>query len=524
MQSHNQKCNAFQCIIGIFLHSCHTPERVVEALARLGISISQSTIHRAVTSLSLKSAQKLQEMGRQRLCAYAYDNFDIQLKSTTPTVERSNDSLKHLTSGVLLPLQHVKLSDLKFSEYLWQRSEFNPKRASTLPKYTWRDVLTINPKFRELDDNGLSSRDRFNSWKFLSDLVDYGPEYFRQFKSELGEPEDIDRIPLTPALQYAPAKAMDVDNSSVEGNIGALEDLFSQGGVFSDVRSSDDIIDLDDLVTLVHGDLGTGERIRTARLRRGTEAGKKNRFQSVFFVMGLFHLKMGCADAFHRVFIKPAAARRDDTSLMQHIVLLRPHDTGTIISSPKFRPIHDSILHDGVCRRIDCWRVEVQARNPAWSTLDKFAESKPTWPDLQRIATYLALNYTAIGKRLVNMREKSEGQRDKQLENVLLLNTYCLLYEELSYAMNAGDIGRVEACFAPWILIFKATGKHKYATHMIRLLELRRAIRYNMLINLSGLPGKFRAVDWLVELLNYYIKVINPLYLGTTETNLKIYR
>ena len=36
--------------------------------------------------------------------------------------------------------------------------------------------------------------------------------------------------------------------------------------------------------------------------------------------------------------------------------------------------------------------------------------------------------------------------------------------------MNTGDIGRVETCIVAWILIFKATGKYKYATHMTEFL------------------------------------------------------
>lgn len=35
-----------------------------------------------------------------------------------------------------------------------------------------------------------------------------------------------------------------------------------------------------------------------------------------------------------------------------------------------------------------------------------------------------------------------------------------------------------------------------------------RAVRYNMLVNPSGIPGKFRAIDWLVELLNLYLKSV----------------
>jgi len=57
-----------------------------------------------------------------------------------------------------------------------------------------------------------------------------------------------------------------------------------------------------------------------------------------------------------------------------------------------------------------------------------------------------------------------------QHENTVILNKYLLLYEELTHAMNSGDIGRVEMCIVAWILIFKATGKHKYTTHMTEFL------------------------------------------------------
>lgn len=36
---------------------------------------------------------------------------------------------------------------------------------------------------------------------------------------------------------------------------------------------------------------------------------------------------------------------------------------------------------------------------------------------------------------------------------------------------------------------------------------MSRAIRMNILINPTGHPGKFRAVDWVVELLNFFTKV-----------------
>ncbi|KAL6307299.1 hypothetical protein BKA93DRAFT_747706 [Sparassis latifolia] len=99
----------------------------------------------------------------------------------------------------------------------------------------------------------------------------------------------------------------------------------------------------------------------------------------------------------------------------------------------------------------------------------------------------------------------------------MLMQQFFLLYEELTWAMNAGDIGRVEECFMPWIFIFKGCGKHKYATQMLQFLHnlhlvypagLRCAIRMNILCNPMGKKHCFRAIDWWVEHNNLYTKRI----------------
>ena len=109
-------------------------------------------------------------------------------------------------------------------------------------------------------------------------------------------------------------------------------------------------------------------------------------------------------------------------------------------------------------------------------------------------------------------RNKQTAGCDEQFENALLLNWYFLLYEELHHAMNAGDVGRVETCLRTWIFIFKATVKHKYAAHLTKYLidvhytfpaGLQKAIRYHTLVNPTGKPHHFRAVDWCVELNNH---------------------
>ncbi|KAI6022226.1 hypothetical protein PISMIDRAFT_79654, partial [Pisolithus microcarpus 441] len=510
-----------QSLLGLFLQSAHTPYKVIDTLAHLGISISADTINMAVQSLSKESHTSLQRLGRSLLASYAYDNFDVDLKTSAPTVERSNDSLKHLTSALLFPLVHgVTLSDLKCSEELWKKSALNLQadEPHSSPKLAWWDLLKLHPE--RMDSNSkLSRHDRFNSWVFLVDLCTNGPEYFHQFRSKIEDPQPIEQIPTVKTPIYA-ARAMDINNSTVSGNIQAVIELLAQGGIADPMAASDgsvlDSPDISEYVILVHGDLGTGERLQAAQLRRSIECTSWNRLQHIIFIPGLFHLKMACADVIWRCFISPAAAREDETSLMHDVAQLRPKETGIYSTKPGFRRIHELVGHAGTCRRLDCWRVHA-AKDGRFGSLEDFASSKPTLDDLQTMANDICRTYVA-NYQLDRMRRKRESERDLQFENALLLNKYFLLYEEPSYGMNSGDIGRVETCIVSWIPILKAIGKHKYASHMTNFLfnvhfvyppGLRHAVRYHILINPTGRPMKWRAVDWCVELNNLFTKVKN---------------
>ncbi|KAG1888768.1 hypothetical protein F4604DRAFT_1532841, partial [Suillus subluteus] len=227
------------------------------------------------------------------------------------------------------------------------------------------------------------------------------------------------------------------------------------------------------------------------------EATPWNHFQHVVFIPGLFHLKMACADAIWRIFLQPLATREDETSLMRNITQLRPKETGIYCSKPGFRRMHQLIGHAGICWRLDFWRVHVAGMDPSYATLDAFAASEPDLEKLKSIANEITLNYVANHKL-------TPEQCDMQYENTLLLNKYFLLYEELSYLMNSGNIGRVEMSIVAWIPILKAMGKHKYATHMTNFLinthfvfpaGLKHTVHYHILVNPTGKPTKWHAVD-----------------------------
>lgn len=499
----------------MFLHSCRTPQRVVNALSRMGLSVAQRTIHSAINSLSSNASLTLKKLGETHCVALAYDNFDVDLKTSVPVVEKSGgDSLKHLMSGLAFPLQHgVTKEDLRFSDYLWQKFKSNlDSGGNSTGKKTYNDLALLFMEEPESDGEP-DVHEEFNTWIYLRDLIE-NIEGFEYLHGKLNQPRVIEQIPVEKTDIY-PVYAMDVNNSTVSGNIQAIQSLMSQVGYGS--PDDETSIDISDYIVVVHGDLATGERINSIMHRRSLEYRPWERFQYVKFCPGYFHVKMACAEALWRIAIKPELGRRDETCFMKDIAILRPKETGTIISKCEFRQMHQLIKHVGIARRLDCWRIAVSRRYPQFRTLEEFAKSKPKLEDLEAIARELVDEYVAsyeLSSQLERIRPKQE--RDQQFENAATIQQYLLLYEELSHSMNVGDIGRLERTVLSWIPIFKATGKHKYATAMEKFLveihfecpvQLRHAIQYNMLVNPTGKPGKFRAVDWVVEGNNCEIKV-----------------
>ena len=73
-------------------------------------------------------------------------------------------------------------------------------------------------------------------------------------------------------MQYAPVRAMDINQSKVAGNIQAITELLGQGDVGDPTMSSDSVRDMHEYVVLLHDDLGTAERVQSLMEWRSIKA------------------------------------------------------------------------------------------------------------------------------------------------------------------------------------------------------------------------------------------------------------
>ena len=129
---------------------------------------------------------------------------------------------------------------------------------------------------------------------FLHNLLNHGPEYLQKYKARLDDPEVVDAIPLKKTSQV-PNTALDVAPSTPAQNAEALDAFFRQAGI-GDPTENSHIQSANNTTILVFGDLLTGECIRSLMESRSEERTPWRRLQFVVYVMGLFHLKMACAD------------------------------------------------------------------------------------------------------------------------------------------------------------------------------------------------------------------------------------
>jgi len=467
MHSTNQQCNSLQSIIGVFLHVCNTPDTVLELLAHLGVSIPPSTISNAISNLSKESSSDIQKLRRTLLTLYAYDNLDIDLEHLVLTIKNPLNTLIHLTTGSMLPVIHdITLDDLDCTEFLWKRYQHNFNALpQDIPNVPFEKLFEIHPEDME---SGPSQRKRFNAWKYASDLIEFWPPYFCKFRRDLGDPEVVDAIPVVKTSQ-TPLWTLDISPSSPGTNASVLEMFFLQSGI-GDPNRTLGAQDPQNRVILISGDLLTIKHLHSLQMSHVEESTPWGCVQFMVVVMGLFHLKMACADAIWQIFIHNKAKELGPNDLITHIGQIWPKETCKIETKPGFQRMHECIQHVGIVSHLEVWRLAAKDKFPAVATLADFADLAPEWDVLQEMAVQITSQNTMPSK-FSRMHAQKAGEHDQQLENMMLHEEYFLLYEEISHGLNHGDIGCVESCFMPWALIFAGCSKHKYVAELRRYLE-----------------------------------------------------
>jgi hypothetical protein len=235
----SQKANAFQTILGIFLHCTGCPRRVLEVLSGLGLSISYNQVRNCLKSLTSDACTRVIQAVKESDFYIVYDNINIATKHHHQRVNK-RDTFDNGTAATVILLPSDKN---KPAPTLFRPVEERPDADANL--------FFPNDADLEVFLNAFQSH--------VSDSI----------VQSLPEGSTTSAIPVVPVEQLDlvkstvfPLPVMKLDESTIAGNLSVLQRITEVGlnlpkTWFADPRN-----------TIVAGDQMTVARLLTLKVHR----------------------------------------------------------------------------------------------------------------------------------------------------------------------------------------------------------------------------------------------------------------
>ncbi|KAF8503300.1 hypothetical protein F5888DRAFT_1917408 [Russula emetica] len=488
----SNRCVKFQSVFGLFLWSTGSSRKTIDVLFRCGLTISYDSIAKLLSRLS----QHCITLAKQIVSSphmFCYDNINIsssifveQRGGATPAKVQSG------TFGILYGLRNATLDDLKLQPIMNR----------------YRNCNGLSPEDLRLSLDQLKCLNHQFSVIVLRVLFKHCHLYSEYSSDPALQP--IARRPLAPnsKTEQFPLRATTIEESSIHGNLLVHEDAY----LVQLKRVADDLVKY--AIPSVN-DQSTNARIRGGQVLRIHDRdpwARRDVFQLGF---GLFHLCMNLIWALlhvHRGSLQQTGSLTYFFALMEKARLGAEHPDYHTLSAALTQVLEGIILA--------AWLDEL-------GDLADFAKTNPSAQDLLLRAQRILNQCTCP---LENWRKGSKAKdppvppypgaldplNDIAHQNTLLLTRDLLYMIELTSAISEGDFGRVEDLLPTLAKMFRGAGSNNYCTEILHFLTNLKHIwtpkfadimRDNMIVNVSGLPGHFMAVDLNIEHLIGYLKM-----------------
>ncbi|KAJ3555923.1 hypothetical protein NM688_g2309 [Phlebia brevispora] len=447
-----------------------------------------------------------------RMLGLIYDNINMVFKVAEQRVTQK-DTQQNGTCATVFPLYDAKPEDMKTADLLTAHEQ--------APLLSADDILHTS------EEAALYRQCLIHT--ILRIIVSYGGEQFNKFRSEVARtlPVTDEQIPVHQTDIY-PLPAMHIDESSITGNGEVLEAMFQE--LNQDMSQPE----FGEHVRLIGGDQLSLSRVRSLFSHRIGHDHFNHSMANVASMLGLFHgqIHLVCGLILTH-WGNSSLGARDPGSLSFHNIILGRKPI-VLSSLPPYRTLRDLLFVSAYGRILH--NVELIAGK----SLAEVAESA-SFQDLEELAAQV-LDRFASGKVVDQLRESNdesesdsepplsasdvhdgstaEGEgkgRDMVFENAVLFLRDALIAREFTDAIKAGDSGRVVLSLKMLALVYRGTGRTKYAQETLFVIHnithvwpkpLRHIILNNWLVNPTGRANSFVPIDLLQEHNNFWIKVM----------------
>ncbi|KIY70312.1 hypothetical protein CYLTODRAFT_348004 [Cylindrobasidium torrendii FP15055 ss-10] len=488
----SQRANTFQTVIGLFLIGSGVAKKTVEVLSHAGFCASYSTILEHIGTLSNEATQVYRKVMLECMCSIVWDNLNIAFRVEAQRM----DSQNHFDNGTTATL--IALRDPATGARVPHGTlplDMKPPRTSSKSIESWTVEQTA------LTHSDAIILEQCSLWQLRQLAIDVIPS-LSHLKSSLEPCPTVEQIKVHKTEQY-PLPALHEDESSIDGTLSVYKALFKAVGVDSGEKvQSHGLFFLD-------GDQLTESLINKLESARRNGNDEIESFLSVIRRFGGFHAKMaGCRAVVNEHWNKHGATsglwfENNQTLQRKNMVAGWEKQKAT-----RWKVSHELIElsirgHILDALRISCGHEDIDT----WAL---FA-SKDDFNTVTRAA------YDNLFTTMAYEEATDHIKRDTTFENSILQNRDMLWYVVLVNSVRAGDIGRVILVYRVWMVMMRTPKTMpKYADAFFKTFArldlfpatLRTFFLHNWLVNITGLPNRFKEIDLLQEHLNFWAKII----------------
>ncbi|OSD06261.1 hypothetical protein PYCCODRAFT_1354209, partial [Trametes coccinea BRFM310] len=523
-------------ILGLYAYASGAQRQVISVMSQLGLTISYpmlagrdksrtedaSTVPEDTTKtrqsqglgsaavgllkrLSNACRSRSREAALMNLLAYVYDNINMLFKVAEQVVGRK-DTQQNGTCATTFKLYDASLADMQMSDLLASLVDAPPLSVN--------DILLLATENAALTD--------CLTHTVLRIIVTYGGERFARFQDEVAAslPNTPDKIPVH-KTEIFPLPAMHIDESSTTGNADVLGEIFS-------------VMMYSQLVPLMYRStlkITAGDQLSISRIRSpvANRAGHDSFGQSFLWALcmpGLFHYKMTATHAVLESHFGSASTSNPGSLADRKPIVLSSLPPFCTCRDLIFVSLYARILH---CLQLvsDCDSLDEYAANISFSELQQHAEAIVNKYAAAGVVHEQRSSRDAEKRRRAHdvETESSESTHEPQpsaagdmvFENAVLFLRDALVLREFNDTIKVGDSGRIVTVLKIWALVFRGSGRMKYAHELLHLIHnlthvwpepLRRIVLKNWLLNPTGKDDSWVEVDLLQEHLNFWIKNI----------------
>ncbi|KAG0011207.1 hypothetical protein BGZ81_002342 [Podila clonocystis] len=471
MHCRTERHNYFQRVMGIFFHASGCSKNVINILSKAHICVSYDSTLAAISALTEDALGLVREAVLKNSWYIIYDNINLFMTVSDQRADNADTQINGATATIV-PGKDLGTAD----------KPFNPLAALTLDDFF--------PDDQAVKDAAVASR-------FY--LVDVLRRHHEKYKGIFMPPiREIRSLPVEQSVTY-PIPAMEIDQSSVEGNLEILKfitacTLVLPANYFDNGKR-----------VIVAGDQLTVSRVEAIQRCVDDDVRAFDRMEWALPALQLFHLQMNLCSLILKTHLGES---NKPGSLSFYVARLKRKRISE--GSSSFHAADELMrnVFDGMVLRL--WQEELGI-DPS-ETLEALGANHDTTRMFDQVSTAAE----AIRTRYLVLPEANRKAYGNANTNAALFIQDMLVYIELGDAIKQGDVGRIEAVLGPITIMFQAGGTKNYAIQLLRLaFDIRHtwterrtdAVFSSWLVNTTGKAGGWIPSDLYQEHNNLFTKV-----------------